>query len=63
MEKRQPPPMPEGEIQSRAYKEQPTPAAAQMVIFTMWFFLLLFLGTILGIWIKLFWIGFVSAGC
>lgn len=63
MTERQVPPRPNANISSRAHEEQPRSAAEQMAIFTMWFVLLLFLGTILGIWIKLFWIGFVGAGC
>ena len=42
-------------------RREPTKEAKVFASVIMWFFLALFLGTILGGWIKFYWIGWVFA--
>jgi hypothetical protein len=43
----------------RPESAQTTPEARQLTLVLMWFLLFLIVGTLLGVWIKLFWIGWV----
>lgn len=42
-------------------KREPTRESKLAASIVMWFLLLLILGTILGVWVKLYWIGWVFA--
>ena len=44
-----------------APKPEITPEARQLTLVLMWFLLFLVVGTLAGVWIRLFWMGWVFA--